>query len=201
MEIKHQIRIDMLRKGVSPVVYAMQFDTNTRTVSVSMFENGAHWNPPVGSVFSLSYSKPDGTAGFYNRLSDDESAISVVGNVVTVVLAHQVLTVPGVVNASLVAYSGSARIATFPFEIHVTADPSAGETDSDDYFNPGTGSGVRKLKGWEIVESGNTVTMNYTLEGEDKHTDVITFNADGHPVSLVHDGFEATGTWSEVSDG
>lgn len=65
----------------------------------------------------------------------------------------------------------------------------------------GAESTQKKLVSWEIAEAGNTVTLNYTLEGEDKHTDVITFNADGHPVSLVHDGFEATGTWSEVSDG
>lgn len=65
----------------------------------------------------------------------------------------------------------------------------------------GAVSTQKKLVSWEIAEAGNTVTLNYTLEGEDKHTDVITFNADGHPVSLVHDGFEATGTWSEVSDG
>lgn len=66
----------------------------------------------------------------------------------------------------------------------------------------GGGSGsAGNLETWEIVVSGSTVTLNYTLEGEDAHTDVITFNADGHPVSLVHDGFEATGTWSEVSDG
>lgn len=65
----------------------------------------------------------------------------------------------------------------------------------------GGGGSAGVLINWEIVASGNIVTLNYTLEGEDKHTDVITFNADGHPVSLVHDGFEATGTWSEVSDG
>lgn len=200
MEINNKITIDMSRRGVSPVVDAMQFDTNTRVVSVSMLANGVPWVPPNDSVFSLSYQKPDGTKGFYNRLSDDEVAVSVRDNVVTVVLAHQVLTVPGVVNASLVAYSGSLRIAAFPFEIHVTPDPSAGETNSDDYFNPGTGSGLRKLKNWEIVESGSVVTLNYTLEGEDKHTDVITFDANGYPISINHDGFVANGTW-EVSNG
>lgn len=200
METTHRIRIDMLRKGVPPIVDAMQLDTNTRVVSVAMFENGVLWNPPGDAVFSLSYRKPDGTVGFYNKLSDDESAVSVDGNTVSVVLAPQVLTVPGIVDASLVAYSGQLRLATFPFEIHVTADPSAGETNSDDYFNPGTGSGLRKLKSWEVVESGSVVTLNYTLEGEDKHTDVITFDADGYPVSINHDGHEATGTWTEASD-
>ena len=233
METTHRIRIDMLRKGVPPIVDAMQLDTNTRVVSVAMFENGVLWNPPGDAVFSLSYRKPDGTVGFYNKLSDDESAVSVDGNTVSVVLAHQVLTVPGIVDAALVAYSGQLRIATFPFEIHVTADPSAGKTDSDDYFNPEAsaqnavlyvpqkltedqkaqarenigaaapgevdsgGGSIAALTGWEIVQSSDAVTLNYTLEDGSEHTDVITFDANGYPVSITHNGVTAEGTWTE----
>lgn len=233
METTHRIRIDMLRKGVPPVVDAMQLDSNTRIVSVAMFENGVTWNPPEDAAFSLSYKKPDGTVGFYNRLSDDKSAVSVEGNTVSVVLAPQVLTVPGIVDAALVAYSGQLRIATFPFEIHVTADPSAGKTDSDDYFNPesstqnavlyvpqeltedqkaqarenigaaapsegDTGGGsIAALTSWEIVQSSDAVTLNYTLEDGSQHTDSIAFDADGYPVSITHNGVTAEGTWTE----
>jgi hypothetical protein len=200
MEVTHNITIDMVRKGVSPRVYAMQFDTNTRSVRVTMLSDGEPWEPPAGAAVSLSYRKADGTKGFYNRLSDDKSAVSVDRNIVTVVFAHQVLTAPGKVDAALVVHSGDLRIAAFPFEIHVTPDPSAGTTNSDDYFNPGIGSAPGKLKTYDGVVSGNTVTLNYTLEGGETHKDVITFNADGYPVSLVHDGVEATGTWLETSD-
>lgn len=57
----------------------------------------------------------------------------------------------------------------------------------------------RQLTGWTITENGDTVTLDYTLEDE-AHTDVITFDANGYPVSINHDGFEATGTW-EVANG
>lgn len=56
------------------------------------------------------------------------------------------------------------------------------------------------MKKWDVVAYGNTVTLNYRTVDGTLHKDVITFNADGYPVSLVHDGFEATGTWLETSD-
>lgn len=55
-------------------------------------------------------------------------------------------------------------------------------------------SDERQLTGWTITENGDTVTLDYTLEDE-AHTDVITFDANGYPTSINHDGFEATGTW------
>lgn len=57
----------------------------------------------------------------------------------------------------------------------------------------------RQLTGWTITENGDTVTLNYTLEGNDAHTDVITFDENGHPTSINHDGFVAEGTWTEAA--
>ena len=237
MEVIHNITIDMVRKGVTPRVYAMQFDTDTRNVQVQMLSNGEPWEPPQGAVISLSYRKSDGTKGFYNLLEENVSAVHVSGNLVTVTLAKQVLTVAGKVDAALIVHSGDLRIATFPFEIHVTADPSAGKTDSDDYFNPeasaknavlyvpqelteeqkaqarenigaaakgeiddgDTGGGsIAALTGWEIVQASDAVSLNYTLEDGSEHTDVITLDANGYPVSITHDGIAAPGTWREA---
>jgi hypothetical protein len=60
-------------------------------------------------------------------------------------------------------------------------------------FNPekivpgegGGGSGsISALTSWEIVQSSDEVTLNYTLEDGSEHTDVITFDANGYPVSI-----------------
>lgn len=136
MEVVHNITIDMVKKGVTPRVYAMQYDTNARAVCVEMLSNGEAWNPPEDAVISLSYQKPDGKIGFYSKLEDDLNAVSVSGNQVSLTLAHQALTVAGVVSAAIVAIKDNQRIAAFPFEIHVSKDPGAGNTNSDDYFNP-----------------------------------------------------------------
>lgn len=53
----------------------------------------------------------------------------------------------------------------------------------------------RRLTGWTITEDGDTVNLDYTLEGNEAHTDVITFDANGYPTSINHDGFVAHGTW------
>lgn len=235
MEATHRIRIDMLRKGVPPVVDAMQFDALTRIVEIELYSNGVAWNPPDGITFSVSYGKPDGKRGFYGMLPDGTSAISVAGNVVSATIAPQALTVAGTVLAALVMrIPDTERLSAFPFEIHVTADPSAGSTDSEDYFDPsygatnavlyvpqeltedqkaqarenigaaapdesGNGGGsIAALTGWEIVQSSDAVTLNYTLEDGNEHTDVITLDANGYPISISHDGVEAPGTWEEA---
>lgn len=195
MELTHNITIDMVRKGVSPRVYAMQFDTNARSVRITMISNGEPWNAPSDSTISLSYRKPDGTRGFYNRLSDDASAVSVDGNSVTVVLAHQVLTVPGKVDAALVVNSGQQRLATFPFEIHVTADPSSGETNSDDYFNPGI-----------VAENAVLyVPQELTKEQQEQARRNIGAAAEGTggsgTVTAINLSNFENGTWTETVDG
>lgn len=69
---------------------------------------------------------------------------------------------------------------------------------------PGTSNepdlGNKRLTGWTITENGDTVTLDYTLEGNDAHTDVINFDENGHPTSINHDGFVAEGTWRAVAD-
>lgn len=138
MTITHSIKIDMVKRPVTPRVHAMQYDTNTRIIEIELTANGEKWLPPDGVYFALSYRKPDGKKGFYNKLAEDVSAITVEENKVAVTLAHQVLTTTGTVDAALVMNNEAAdRLASFPLEICVEADPSAGTTQSDDYFNCG----------------------------------------------------------------
>ncbi len=138
MTITRHIAIDLVKKLVPPRVYVMQYDTNTRIVEIELTANGEKWTPPEGVSFALSYRKPDGKRGFYNKLSENVSAVTVEENKISVILAHQVLTTPGMVDAALVMNNADMeRLASFPFEIHVVADPSAGTTQSDDYFNCG----------------------------------------------------------------
>ena len=163
MTITHSIQVDMVTQSVMPRVYAMQHDANTRVVEISLYAAGKEWIPPEDTVFALSYRKPDGTRGFYNKLSEETGAITVSGNKVSVVLAAQVLTAYGEVAAALVMNDeGMNRLASFPFSLYVTPDPSAGTVDSDDYFNcaGAAGSGLFLIhvshKGTENFQSDKT---------------------------------------------
>lgn len=67
---------------------------------------------------------------------------------------------------------------------------------------PGEGGGgsgsIGALTSWEIVQSSDEVTLNYTLEDGSTHTDVIAFDANGYPTSIAHDEIVAPGTWRET---
>lgn len=194
MEIIKKISIDMAMASMPPHVDAMQNDVNTRVIEISLTENGAPWVPPEDATFALSYRKDDGTKGFYNMLADNVSAISVVDNKVSVILAGQVLTYAGTVDAALVISDSSQnRIAAFPFKILVTEDPSAGTEESDDYFNC-SGGGAFYVTATAVLndEGGTRVTADKTMAqiqaaNNAKQSVYLRF-----PLGALNDNLEAT---------
>ena len=83
----------------------------------------------------MVYTKPDRTKGLYNKLADGTPAVTVDGSTVTVILAPQMLTVPGTVNAGIVFNSAQLdQLTTFPFPVRVEKNPFAGAQVSQDYI-------------------------------------------------------------------
>ncbi len=135
MEAKSRIRIDLTRPNIANQIYAMQGDGNTRYVEVTILSDGSPWVPPVGVEVAVAYRKPDGTKGLYNKLADGTPAISSDGNVVTIVLAPQMLTVPGTVQASVVFNNAQLdQLTSFPFTVAITENQYAGAQVSEDYI-------------------------------------------------------------------
>ena len=132
MTVTHTLTVDLVQPGIKPRLYAMQFDANTRLVAITLLSKTQPWEAPADAAFGLSYRKSDGTRGFYT------DGITRDANTVSVTLAPQVLTCHGTVEAALVCTDQEGhRIAAFPFEIHVAADPAAGSVASEDYFPQG----------------------------------------------------------------
>ena len=100
--ITTRISVDFALPNMGARVEAMQGDGATRTVAVSLRANGLRWEPPVGVDAALAYRQPDGHKGIYDKLADDSAAITVSGNVASVVLIPQMLTVPGDVQCQLI---------------------------------------------------------------------------------------------------
>lgn len=93
------------------------------------------WTPPEGVEAAIAYMQPGGTKGLYNKLADGTAAISISGNVATVILAPQMLTASGTVQASLVFNDAQLnRLTTFPFAVSVTSNPAAGAQKTEDYI-------------------------------------------------------------------
>lgn len=137
MQVTKSIKIDLIEKGVQPIVYAKQNDSQTRFIAASLFANGHPFSVPDGVVAMFRAGKPDGTACFYDVNEDGEPAIVIEGSVVTAELVEQVLTVAGNVCAEINLYSSSGeKLTTFSFIIIV--EPSVltdQEIVSSDYYN------------------------------------------------------------------
>lgn len=136
MKTIHKVKIDLLTPGLHPRVYAVQDDICTREVQISLYSGGVSWTPTSGAGVAVGYRKSDGTVGIYDTLPDGSSAVSISGNVVTVILAAQMLTAAGTVEAAVtLAEKSGNQITTFAFDVIVSANPGSGAIKSEDYFN------------------------------------------------------------------
>ena len=119
------------------VVYAKQNDRLTRKIKAYLFDGSTAWVPPNGAVPVIRYKKPDGTVGFYDTDENGNPATSISGNVATLTIAEQALTVPGDVWMELNFYNqGDEKLTTFYFLIKVQQSVlDDGTIVSSDYFN------------------------------------------------------------------
>lgn len=139
MLISKKLTIDFVNQSLQRTVYAVQCDCNTRAAVITLMAAGVPWNPPEGAAASLTFKKPDGNKGWYDQLPDGERACTVDGNVVTAILAPEVLTVPGRVNAAVVFQDADLnQLSTFGFTIDVAPNPAAGNVISNSYYKYST---------------------------------------------------------------
>lgn len=137
MQVTKSIKIDLVEKGVQPIVYAKQNDRQTRFIAALLFANGQPFSVPDGVAAMFRAGKPDGTACFYDSNETGTPAITIEGNLVTVELAEQVLTAPGNVQAEINFYTaGGEKLTSFSFAIQVEKSVLTDqEIVSSDYYN------------------------------------------------------------------
>jgi len=131
----HKINMDLQIRNTAARLDMVQCDTHSRAVEITMTAGGEQWKPTAVDNVFLRYRKSDGTGGSYDTLPDGSRAWQLEENRLTVFLAPQVLTVPGIVEIQAALLRADACIATFGFQIAVEADPSAGAVESEDYIN------------------------------------------------------------------
>lgn len=135
MKVTSKIKLDLRSQNYGSSVYAVQGDGGSRCVEAALLDGGKPWDVPAGVTAAVAYKKPDFTKGLYDKLADDTPAVTVSGSTVTVVLAKQMLTVPGSVQACIVFNNVALdQLTTFPFTVAVAANPVIGAEPSDDYI-------------------------------------------------------------------
>lgn len=139
MQSIQYLTMDLARRMPQLPLDAVQGDGNTRILQMTLLENGKSWAVPAGVTAAVAFRKPDGTKGMYDTLPDGTKAVTMEGNTVTAVLAHQALTCPGEVSAAVVFHDGKLnQLATFPFVIRVKGNPAGGQGISNDYYRYST---------------------------------------------------------------
>lgn len=136
--VSQTLAIDLAKPGIPKVVYAMQGEGYTRTVSLRISDDGVQWTPPSDAAYQVSYCKPDGKGGTYSSYTTDSTkpAVEVSGGRLDVVLIPQMLQVAGRVrvevhmqHAAVMAYA--ERLSTFTFYVMVQASAESGITSTD----------------------------------------------------------------------
>lgn len=189
MQVTKSIKIDLVEKGVQPIVYAKQNDRQTRFIAASLFANGQPFSVPDGVVAMFRAGKPDGTACFYDSNETGTPAITIEGNLVTVELAEQVLTAPGNVQAEINFYTaGGEKLTSFSFAIQVEKSVLTDqEIVSSDYYNvltaqikaaqdaaqnAQTSAGQAEQALQEVEQLVNTVSETIQQAGQDQVSNI-----------------------------
>lgn len=162
MVITHNITIDLSRMNVVPVLQMVQSDQYSRDIVFSLTLDGASWDIPSNTTALVRYRKRDGTGGSYDTMPDGNKAYTIGTGKVTVKLAPQVLTVPGIAELSVALVNGKEYLHTFPLKIDVQRNPGLAAT-SENYFKV---IGAVASSGWEpnrylgTDENGNVVAVS-----------------------------------------
>jgi len=135
MIISTWVSADLQNPGYPPLVNAVQGEQYSRSVKMALYSGGVAWDVPPGVFVAMRYTKPDGTKGYYDTMPDGTPAWSAGENVVTIGIAPQMLTVPGVVLAQLEIIQNNAILATFPMRLRVAENLAAEKQTSQDYVN------------------------------------------------------------------
>lgn len=209
--VSQTIAIDLAKPGIPKMVYAVQGEGYTRTVSLKIFDGGVQWTPPNGAVYEVSYCKPDGKGGTYSSYTTDSSkpAVTVSDGRLNVVLIPQMLQVAGRVrvevhmqHAAIMAYA--ERLSTFTFYIMVQASAESGITSVDYWESDKTDKVVMLTT--EIGATANVATTHNVSEfvatprvgdavvGSDGYVGKVTA-ASGTSVTIVSTG----ALWADLS--
>lgn len=194
MNTTHQLSMDLAKRGAAPRVDAVQDDRYSRNLQFLLYESGQTWQIPASATAVVRYRKPDGTGGEYDLLPNGSTAYSISGNSLTVALAPQVCTVPGIVQLSVCLRSGESEISTFAVFVNVERKPGF-SAESEDYHKL---QGILPSSGWTpnmylgTDAQGNVVEKSAPSAGAaDGSCDCGTVSFDQNVKSINHRGYSA----------
>ena len=137
MYVTHNLRLDLTRPELTERIALVQDDRYSRNLSIRLFENGRPFCPDSSCTLLIRYQKPDGIGGAYDALPDGTPGWDICENRLTVRLAPQVCTVPGITVLTVTLLRGSSALTVFAVELDVRPLP-VGRMESREYVSIAT---------------------------------------------------------------
>lgn len=113
--ITQTFRLNLVPGGVKPRVNVSQYDSQSRTLEIQLYDGSQPFEIPSGASVYIQGTKADGTGFQYNAEHTD--------NVVTADVTEQMTAFAGEVETEIVIAAGGAKIASGNFILRV--EPSA----------------------------------------------------------------------------
>lgn len=168
------------------VFYAMQADSLSRFLTLTITDNGAAWGPPDGALWSVRFGAPQMPSGWYDTIEEatgaTHPAVSVATGtqtVATVEIAEQALSSPGQnVLCVLVTDSSGYQIASWPIILSVQAVPGLTAPQVTDYYNLLTGQLAQALANAQAAAASATLSQSWAVGGTGTRPGEDTDNAE-----------------------
>lgn len=134
MNVTHKLRLDLVRQETLPRVDVVQDDKFSRSLAISLYENGKPFCPGDGCGVLIRYRKADGIGGAYDALPDGSAGWVISENLLVIRLAPQVCTTVGTVDMTVTLLKDHMELSTFGFQLEVHGLPG-GIKSSREYVN------------------------------------------------------------------
>lgn len=133
--IVSKINIDLRKPTETPVIHAVQGEREARMVELTLLVDESPWVIPEGALLTVRYGKSTLSGGYYDTLPDGTPACSYDGNIITMVLASQMMEQAGMVLAQVEILHEEQLLTTFSFQLMVEPNPAVGILQPENYVN------------------------------------------------------------------
>jgi hypothetical protein len=159
MQITHKIALDMMRPEIPPRIQVKQGDSMTRALEITLFCDGEPWIisgdvTPLVRWRACDPGTGETVCGIYDTLPNGIHAWNYTQNQLVLILAPQMFSLPGLVQADVVLVNGEKTLATFNFEFYVNQAPANGtEPQALNYYKVATleqiNQAIAALQEWQ----------------------------------------------------
>ena len=178
-----QFNIELDAPSTPLVLYAMQADSLSRFFQMTITQGGTPWTPPDGAAWTVRFGAPEMPAGWYDTITEvggnTHTAVTFVGNTATVEIAEQAVSSPGKnVLCVLVTDATGYQIASWEFQLLVTAVPGMDAPEATVYYNALTGQVAESLANAQAAAASATLAQSWAVGGTGSRTGEDTNNAE-----------------------